>query len=247
MSLGVWPLTTPAERDTVAFLISHLPADGRYEVEIRPTTQEQTVPLTIEDVCASMAIKGGAEPSLTEAVRIRPPGHVLEFGVLEGGSLRHIASQMRDTVHGFDSFQGLPEDWTFDLAGPNDHPKGFFAVSDWTKVAWPANARIWPGWFSDTIPKWLAEMPGDIGMIHIDSDLYSSAREILFGLNDRIVQGTVLVFDELYFGWEDAGRKYPNWQAHEWRALQEWLAECNREVRPHSHSTRYAATVVVTR
>ena len=247
MSLGIWPLSTPAERDALAFLIQHLPADGRYEVEIRPTPEEKTMPLTIEAVCASMAIKGGADPSLTEAVRIRPPGHVLEFGVFQGDSLRHIARQVPETVHGFDSFQGLPEDWTFHIVGPNDHPKGYFAMQDWTVFDWPGNSRIWPGWFSDTIPKWLAEVPGNIGMIHIDSDLYSSARDILFGLNERIVPGTVLVFDELYLGWEDAGAQYPNWRAHEWRALQEWMAECDREVRPHSHSTRYAATVVVTR
>jgi hypothetical protein len=90
-------------------------------------------------------------------------------------------------------------------------------------------------------------VPGNIGLIHIDSDLYSSARTILFGLNERIVPGTVLVFDELYLGWDDVKAKYANWQAHEWRALQEWLAECDRAVRPHSHSMRYAATVVVTR
>jgi hypothetical protein len=246
MSLGTWPLTTSAERDALAFLIQHLPCDGRYEVEIRPTPEQITMPLTIEAVCASTAIKGGAEPSLAEAIRIRPPGHVMEFGVYSGETLRHIARQV-PLVHAFDSFQGLPEDWTFNLAGPNDHPKGFFSVHDWQSQPWPQNAKMWPGWFSDTIPQWLAEVPGDIGLIHIDSDLYSSARDILFGLNDRIVPGTVLVFDELYLGWEDSGVKYPNWQAHEWRALQEWLAECHREVRPHSHSTRFAATVVVTR
>ena len=37
MSLGTWPLTTDREREALAFLIAHLPADGRYEVEIRPT------------------------------------------------------------------------------------------------------------------------------------------------------------------------------------------------------------------
>jgi hypothetical protein len=35
VSLGTWPLTSETERDALAFLIAHLPADGRYEVEIR--------------------------------------------------------------------------------------------------------------------------------------------------------------------------------------------------------------------
>jgi hypothetical protein len=245
VSLGTWPLTNTAERDALAFLIAHLPADGRYEVEIR-NAPEQAMPLTIEDVMASTVIKGGALPNLTEAIRIKGPGHVIEFGVFQGDSLRHMASQVK-FIHGFDSFQGLPEDWTWHVSGPNDHPKGMFSVSGWSGITWPNNARIWPGMFADTIPQWLAEVSGPIGMIHIDSDLYSSARDILFGLNDRIVQGTVLVFDELYAGWEDCDGAYSNWREHEWRALQEWLAECDRAVRPHSHSTRYAATVVVTR
>ena len=211
-----------------------------------PAAEPDTHMLTIEDICASKEIVGGAVPSLDEALRIRPAGHVLEFGVFCGDSLRHIASQV-EHVHGFDSFAGLPEDWTWHLKGPNDHPKGLFDVSNWKTMEWPRNATLWPGWFADTIPQWMAAVPGPIAMIHIDSDLYSSARDILFGLDARIVPGTVLVFDELYAGWKDAGQIYDNWQAHEWRALQEWLAERNREVRPHSHSTRYAATVVVTR
>jgi hypothetical protein len=202
--------------------------------------------LTIEDVCASTAIKGGAEPSLTEAIRIRPPGHVLEFGVWYGNSLRHIATQVPE-IHGFDSFEGLPEAWVCHPDRPDEIPEGYFAIPEWQSLAWPSNARIWVGRFSDTIPQWRAAVPGDIGLIHIDSDIYPSAHDILFGLNDRIVAGTVLVFDELYRGWEDAGLDYPNYAEHEWRALQEWLAECDRDVRPHSHSTRYAATVVVTR
>jgi hypothetical protein len=202
--------------------------------------------ITIEAISASPRIPGGALPSLTEAIKIRPPGHVLEFGVFEGGSLRHIAHQV-EFIHGFDSFDGLPEDWTWHVTGPNDHPKGLFAIRDWRRLSWPANARIWPGWFSDTLPQWLAEVPGPIGLIHIDSDIYSSARTILFSLNDRIKAGTVLVFDELYQGWQSSGADYTNWREHEWRALQEWLAECDREVRPYTHSDRYAATVVVTR
>ncbi len=203
--------------------------------------------ITIEAVCASPRIHGGALPSLTEAIRVRPPGHVLEFGVYYGHSFGHICQQVNDTVHGFDSFDGLPEAWQLDRMAPDDHPIGTFAMPNWRNLTWPKNARIWPGWFSDTIPQWLAEVDGQIGLLHIDSDLYSSARTILFGLNARIVPGTVLVFDEIYRGWDNAGRKYDNWAEHEWRALQEWLAECDREVRPHTHSDCYAATVIVTR
>src|SRR6476620_9768491 len=39
-------------------------------------------------------------------------GHYLEFGVFTGGTTRFIARRIgRKTLHGFDSFEGLPEDW----------------------------------------------------------------------------------------------------------------------------------------
>ena len=55
--------------------------------------------------------------------------------------------------------------------------------------------------------------------IHIDSDLYSSAKTVLTLLQKQIVSGTVIVFDE-YFN-------YPNWQQHEFRAFQEFVRDCD--------------------
>lgn len=138
-------------------------------------------------------------------------GHILEFGVYRGGSIRHIARTVPNrTIDGFDSFDGLPEDWT----GVNV-PKGTFSrlgasprVSPWV--------RLHRGWFKETLPAWLRQHPGPADFIHIDSDLYSSARTVLTLLADRIVPGTVIVFDE-YFN-------YPNWQAHEHKAFEEFLA-----------------------
>ena len=49
---------------------------------------------------------------------------------------------------------------------------------------------------------------------------------------------------------QDAGKRHdPVWAPifEAFTPLQEWLAERNREVRPHSHSTTWPATVVVTR
>jgi len=46
-------------------------------------------------------------------------GHYLEFGVFTGGTIRYIARQIgARTIHGFDSFEGLPEAWSgFGLGG----------------------------------------------------------------------------------------------------------------------------------
>ena len=40
------------------------------------------------------------------------PGLFLEFGVAGGNSVRKIASRTEIIVHGFDSFEGLPEAWS---------------------------------------------------------------------------------------------------------------------------------------
>ena len=56
MSLGTWPLSTPAERDALAFLIQHLPCDGRLEVEIRKAACQPDTPtadLFAEPECTS--------------------------------------------------------------------------------------------------------------------------------------------------------------------------------------------------
>jgi hypothetical protein len=47
--------------------------------------------------------------------------------------------------------------------------------------------------------------------------LYSSTKTIFDELADRFVPGTVIVFDE-YFN-------YPNWQQHEYKAFQEFVAK----------------------
>mgnify|MGYP003339266618 CR=1 FL=1 len=55
------------------------------------------------------------------------------------------------------------------------------------------------------VPKWLEETDlKQISLLHVDSDLYSSAKIIFDNLNDYIVQGTIIVFDEFY----PAGREW---------------------------------------
>ena len=60
-----------------------------------------------------------------------------------------------------------------------------------------------------------------MAFIHVDCDLYESTRCVLELLEDRIVPGTIIVFDE-YFN-------YPNWQEHEFRAFQELVARRHME------------------
>jgi len=136
-------------------------------------------------------------------------GLVMEFGVYMGQSLRVIAGCMPQMVYGFDSFQGLPEDWT------RHQKKSRFDLEGKVPKFEEKNVRLVRGWFEETLPTFLAEISGPVRFLHMDCDLYSSAATVFTHLAPRIVSGTVIVFDE-YFN-------YPGWEQHEFRAFQEFL------------------------
>jgi len=156
-------------------------------------------------------------------------GSILEFGVFQGKTLRLIANFFKnEPVWGFDSFEGLPEDWTKNEQGPIEYSKGHFSVSAMPKV--PDNVNLVKGWFNETLPEWLKNNTENIKFLHLDADLYSSTKDVLTLLNSRIVPGTVIVFDEMY-PWRNINQ-YQNWAEGEYRALKEWLEIHNREFVP---------------
>jgi hypothetical protein len=139
-------------------------------------------------------------------------GHYLEFGVFTGGTIRFIAPRIGSRViHGFDSFEGLPEAWSGFSLGR----RAFDVGGRLPRV--PANVRLHRGWFDDTLPQWVTANPGPVAFIHIDCDLYSSTQTILTLLADRCVAGTIILVDE-YFN-------YPNWEVHEYKAFQEFVTK----------------------
>lgn len=140
----------------------------------------------------------GIHDTLWYANAMAAPGSAVEFGVASGQSLRVLAENRK--VTGFDSFEGLPEDWR-----PR-FPKGKFACD----VPDVPNAEIVIGLFEDTLPNWT--QPNDLSLIHIDCDLYSSTSTVLSHLT--LKPGMIVVFDE-YHG-------YPGWEDHEHRAWAEY-------------------------
>jgi hypothetical protein len=150
--------------------------------------------------------KQGLEIGL-EAVSI--DGLFVEFGVFRGSSINFLAKRLgpTKTVHGFDSFRGLPEVWSgtkFDFDVGGELPKV------------PPNAILHAGLFDQSLPAWVEKNPGDMAFIHVDCDLYTSTKIVFDLLGSRIKPGTVIVFDE-YFN-------YPGWQEHEFRAFQEFIS-----------------------
>jgi hypothetical protein len=133
-------------------------------------------------------------------------GCAVEFGVGGGDSLRMIAAVM--PVIGFDSFEGLPEDWR------PSHRKGFFGDA---KI--PTNvtgATIVPGWFEDTVPGY--DWPENLALVHFDADLYSSTLTALDSIGPAIKPGCILVFDE-FFGYDD---DFKGTMPGEQQAFWEW-------------------------
>ena len=145
------------------------------------------------------------------------PGDYAQFGVFRGKSARHIASSMTGDrkLHLFDSFEGLPEDWTkkkkagmFKLL-PEEIP-----VFDSERVV------LHKGWFKDTVPPWAQKMTAPLAFAHLDADLYSSTIDVLFNANHLMAPGTILLFDEYVMGKHNED---------EHRALMDWATKFNRK------------------
>lgn len=155
----------------------------------------------------------------------------LEFGVYRGESMRHWAAINRDAASrfiGFDSFEGLPEDWTVRLKSGAFDTGGVLPEIDDGRVSFVK------GWFQDTLPTLLAEFqPRSTLVIHNDSDLYSSTLYVLTMLDRLLAPGSVVIFDEF------------SSPLHEFRAFHDYLAAYRRQVVPVAMTRDYATQVAV--
>lgn len=139
----------------------------------------------------------------------------LEFGVYRGRTIRYWASHVDAPgarFVGFDSFEGLPEDWQ------TDAQRGSFAVGEPPKVD-DERVSFEVGWFDKILPGW-TPMAHDQLIANIDCDLYSSTRCVLDWLTPHLEPGDLVYFDDLFN------------RDHQWRALREWLAHDGEAARP---------------
>jgi predicted O-methyltransferase YrrM len=136
-------------------------------------------------------------------------GIILEFGVYKGESINYIASKLpEETIYGFDSFEGLPEFWRDGL------PLKSFKVENQNKLKIRDNVVLLKGYFENTLPEFLKKNDSMIKLMHIDSDLYSSAKTIFNYTKERIQKGTIIIFDEFF--------NYPGWENGEFLAFKEF-------------------------
>ena len=160
-------------------------------------------------------------------------GDVIECGVFRGGSLMKIARTISESatnkkLFGLDSFEGFPRESVI----PSDVGQGrklkriankFRLCNDVPSrlnrifKIYQLNAELVPGYFSNTLPRFSDHQ---FCFIHLDCDIYTSYKECLETLYDRLTPGGVIVFDE--------------WQASKWpgadRAISEFFADREEEV-----------------
>ena len=147
------------------------------------------------------------------------PGNVLEFGVCAGNSMRDIVNVITDRkIFGFDSFEGLPEDWEGTVC-----KAGFFTNGG--NIPDIQSVKFYKGWFDSTVPQYVNENKDDISVLHIDCDLYSSTRTVMYALNEFIKAGTIICFDEFIYRHAD-GSAHTD---HEQKCFYEWVTDFNRE------------------
>jgi O-methyltransferase len=140
------------------------------------------------------------------------PLDYLEFGVYTGRTLRIWATITEDPearLFGFDSFQGLPEDW--DFAVGKGYKKGAFTANGVTPSIGDPRITLIPGWFHISVPTFMANYhPLPDRVVHIDCDLHSSTLAVLSSLHPILSGNTVVIFDE-----------FDN-LAHEFRAFRDY-------------------------
>ena len=152
-------------------------------------------------------------------------GDIAEFGTGWGRSAFVLSSGMaqysrlyvsHQTSHGigerrlylFDSFEGLPAvDNEIDLRSPHV-ASGFWKPAACKAMSQdqlrtmceqqlaPHRVEIAPGWFKETLPRIASET--QFALVHIDCDLYESARDVLFYLfeHGHFADGCALFFDD---------------------------------------------------
>lgn len=116
----------------------------------------------------------------------------LEFGVWRGDSMRAWMQLLADdaTLHGFDSFEGLPESF-------NQLDIGTFATGGRVPDLGDPRVTLFNGWFEQTLADY---RPPDHEalIVNMDADLYSSTIFVLRSLPIR--PGTLILFDEFHIG-----------------------------------------------
>ena len=160
-----------------------------------------------------------------------------EMGVWYGAAIKtwcSLDSNKDSKYFGFDTFEGLPEVWegltanaevgTFNVGGSIENVK----ISD-------PRVSLIQGLFQDTVPHFLEQndlSSAGARVLHIDSDLYSSALFCLTAFDRILRSGDIIIFDELS-------------SMDEFRALQDYSISYRRNYEVLGHAGEYYQHVAI--
>jgi hypothetical protein len=117
----------------------------------------------------------------------------LEFGVRDRKTF-NVIKEYSNVVHGFDSWTGMPWPWQL------------------TRLVEPAK----------TGPHLAAKSNEPISFLHIDSNYYRSATQVLTALNDYITNDTVIVIGQCHAFEQADLKKWSNIWNHGLLACKNW-------------------------
>ena len=131
----------------------------------------------------------------------------LEFGVSKGESMKWWLSKIKNEnslFFGFDTFEGIPEDWGTKPKGSYTNEGNFPELND-------PRCKFIKGLFKETLSGFSQTCDFKNRMvIHFDADLYSSTLFCLFCLGPHLKVGDLIIFDEF------------NITTHEFRAFSDF-------------------------
>jgi hypothetical protein len=135
----------------------------------------------------------------------------LEFGVSKGKSMQWWCREnTNDSSHfyGFDTFEGIPENWGTKAKGSYSNHGNIPVVND-------PRCTFIKGLFQESLFSFLKEHElKNRLVIHLDADLYSSTLFCLFAMLPYLKPGDILIFDEFDI------------TTHEFRAFRDFTAAC---------------------
>ncbi|QDZ18794.1 hypothetical protein HOP50_02g12980 [Chloropicon primus] len=170
-------------------------------------------------------------------VGLEEEGLWLDFGTRVGDTTKHLYKLRKDggMIYTFDSFQGYPETventpFKEGKGAMNEDSvtlqSGWFpqkeGISDWGNLGIPETVKVVTGWFNESLPGFMEEHKGEpVRLVHIDSGIYTSAKQVLDALSHYVGPGTVIVFND-YTYCRDADAYVAD---HHPRAFFEFLAD----------------------
>ena len=149
-------------------------------------------------------------------------GYFLEFGVFQGKTINFVAERISNDqlIYGFDSWQGIPDDWHISQSLMDPEKSIMFKKGSWSaNGSLPnvkPNVRLISGLFEESLPNFCQEHFTENNItsyLHVDCDLYSSTKTVFDFIGRTLASGSVIVFDEYHA------------TGHEDRAFKEWLID----------------------